>query len=390
MTKIKDILSIHLEEDIKSVIDLNQQGEDEIIEELDGFILTESLAKHLTDFCDFFTSNTAQPGLWLSGFYGSGKSYFSKMIGFLLKNPTIKGTSIRERFKNKLVGLPNAGLLQNNIDELGRTRNHIVLFDAAKTTGNHGISYMMMGAFLKSLGLNDDWVGIVEFNLLISGRYQLFCDKVQEKYNESWVKRRKNMDQVYDTLEETMIDGFCSENAYDEMRDAAKQRISDYDANRLQEDLKRYAELYPDVRIVFMIEEVSEAIAEYQNHTHLIFCLKSLRNLANNGRVNPAVAAIAGVLNIHVVGVANEGVLDQREKARGAKKALVAIDTLMKEVNYNGGKVIIDHCFNEKDANAVRNHILASFPNAEVRIEETRGLCSFYAEVGGLMIGVEA
>lgn len=137
-------------------------------------------------------------------------------------------------------------------------------------------------------------------------------------------------------------------------------------------------------------EEVSEAIAEYQNHTHLIFCLKSLNNLANNGRANPAVAKIAGVLNIHVVGIANEGVLDQREKARGAKKALVAIDSLMKEFNYNGGKVIIDHCFNEKDANTVKEHILATYPNADVRLAETRGLCSFYAEVGGLMIGVEA
>ena len=137
-------------------------------------------------------------------------------------------------------------------------------------------------------------------------------------------------------------------------------------------------------------EEVCEAITEYQKHTHMIFCLKSLRNLANNGRVNPAVAKIAGVLNIHVVGIANEGVLDQREKARGAKKALIAIDKQFKEFNYNGGKVIIDHCFNETDAKAVKDHILASFPNAEVRIEETRGLCSFYAEVGGLMIGVEA
>ncbi len=137
-------------------------------------------------------------------------------------------------------------------------------------------------------------------------------------------------------------------------------------------------------------EEVCEIITEYQEHTHMIFCLKSLRNLANNGRVNPAVAAIAGVLNIHVVGIANEGVLDQKEKARGAKKALVAIDSLMKEFNYNGGKVIIDHCFNEKDAIALKEHILASYPNAEVRIEETRGLCSFYAEVGGLMVGVEA
>lgn len=262
MTKIKDILSIHLEEDIKSVIDLNQQDDKSVIDELDGFILTESLAKHLTDFCDFYVSNTSQPGLWLSGFYGSGKSYFSKMIGFLLKNPVLSGTSIRDRFANKLIGLPNASLLQNSINELGRSKNHVVLFDAAKTTGNHGICYMMMGAFLKSLNLNDDWVGIVEFNLIMSGRYEAFCDKVKEKFGEPWTARRKNMDLVYDTLEDTMLDGFCSENAYDEMRDAAKQRIQDYDANKLQEDLTRYLDKNPDLRIVFMIDEVSEAIAQ--------------------------------------------------------------------------------------------------------------------------------
>lgn len=262
MTKIKDILSIHLEEDIKSVIDLNQQDDKSVIDELDGFILTESLAKHLADFCDFYVSNTSQPGLWLSGFYGSGKSYFSKMIGFLLKNQVLSGTSIRDRFANKLIGLPNASLLQNSINELGRSKNHVVLFDAAKTTGNHGICYMMMGAFLKSLNLNDDWVGIVEFNLIMSGRYEAFCDKVKEKFGEPWTARRKNMDLVYDTLEDTMLDGFCSENAYDEMRDAAKQRIQDYDANKLQEDLTRYLEKNPDLRIVFMIDEVSEAIAQ--------------------------------------------------------------------------------------------------------------------------------
>ena len=262
MTKIKDILSIHLEEDIKSVIDLNQQDDKSVIDELDGFILTESLAKHLADFCDFYVSNTSQPGLWLSGFYGSGKSYFSKMIGFLLKNPVLSGTSIRDRFANKLIGLPNASLLQNSINELGRSKNHVVLFDAAKTTGNHGICYMMMGAFLKSLNLNDDWVGIVEFNLIMSGRYEAFCDKVKEKFGEPWTARRKNMDLVYDTLEDTMLDGFCSESAYDEMRDAAKQRIQDYDANKLQEDLTRYLDKNPDLRIVFMIDEVSEAIAQ--------------------------------------------------------------------------------------------------------------------------------
>ena len=262
MTKIKDILSIHLEEDIKSVIDLNQQDDKSVIDELDGFILTESLAKHLTDFCDFYASNTVQPGLWLSGFYGSGKSYFSKMIGFLLKNPVIKGTTIRDRFANKLIGLPNASLLQNSINELGRTENHIVLFDAAKATGNHGICYMMMAAFLKSLGLCDNWVGIVEFDLLVTGRYQHFCEKVELKYSQPWRKLRNINYQVFDTMKDIMLDGFCSEASFNETFDAAKQRIQDYDANKLQEDLSRYIDMNPDLRIVFMIDEVSEAIAQ--------------------------------------------------------------------------------------------------------------------------------
>lgn len=137
-------------------------------------------------------------------------------------------------------------------------------------------------------------------------------------------------------------------------------------------------------------EEMCDAIYEYQKHTHLIFCLKSLTNLANNGRVNPAVAKIAGVLNILVVGIASdEGTLEQKEKARGEKKAMAAIQKIMNDLNYNGGKVIIDHCFNEKDANKLKELILAAYPAANVKVAETRGLCSFYAEVGGLMIGFE-
>lgn len=138
-------------------------------------------------------------------------------------------------------------------------------------------------------------------------------------------------------------------------------------------------------------EEISDAVSAYKNNTHLVFCLKSLTNLANNGRVSVAVAKIAGVLNICVVGIASAvGTLEQREKARGEKKAMIAIQKLMKELNYNGGKVRIDHCFNETDATKLKELILAAYPAADVVIAETRGLCSFYAEVGGLMIGVEA
>lgn len=137
-------------------------------------------------------------------------------------------------------------------------------------------------------------------------------------------------------------------------------------------------------------EEICKEVTAYQKKTHLVFCLKSLTNLANNGRVNPAVAKIAGVLNIHVTGIAsNVGTLEQREKSRGEKKALTSVLKLMDEFHYAGGKLRIDHCFNETDANKLKELVLSKFPNADIVIAETRGLCSFYAEVGGLMVGFE-
>lgn len=262
MAKIRDILSIHLDDDIKSVIDLNQQDENSIKDELNNFILTESLAAHLSDFCDFFLSNTAQPGLWLSGFYGSGKSYFSKMIGFLLRNPDIDGIPFRRKFESKLIGLEDSAILKNSIDALSKTNNHVVLFDAAKATGNHGLSYMMMGTFLRSLGLNDDWVGLIEFDLLVNDQYEAFCKKVQDKFGEPWEKRRMSMLQVLPTLEQTLLDGFCTKEGFEETKEFAKSRIQYYSAESLIRDLNLYFEKNPDTRVVFMIDEVSEAIAQ--------------------------------------------------------------------------------------------------------------------------------
>lgn len=137
-------------------------------------------------------------------------------------------------------------------------------------------------------------------------------------------------------------------------------------------------------------DEICKCITEYQNHTHLVFMLKSLTNLANNGRVSPAVAKIAGLLNIHVVGIASSvGTLEQKEKARGEKKAIAAMKKIMEDLTYTGGKVRIDHCFNLEGALLLKELILTVFPNADVKIAENFGLCSFYAEKGGILAGFE-
>ena len=137
-------------------------------------------------------------------------------------------------------------------------------------------------------------------------------------------------------------------------------------------------------------EQMVEDIRAYQSHTHLVFSLESLTNLARNGRVNPAVAKIAGVLGIRVVGVASEvGTLEALHKCRGEKKAIETMFEEMKKRGYAGGRVKIAHCFNEVAANSLKEMIRAAYPDADVTMEPCAALCSFYAEQGGLLVGYE-
>jgi len=137
-------------------------------------------------------------------------------------------------------------------------------------------------------------------------------------------------------------------------------------------------------------ETICEELIDYRdNHTTLQFSLESLHNLANNGRVSPAVAKIAGLVGLRMVGDATGGKLNPTDKCRGEKKAIATVFANMKKAGYEGGKLLIDHCYNEIAALALKDMVLAEFPDATVVLGQTGALCSFYAEKGGLMIGYE-
>ena len=137
-------------------------------------------------------------------------------------------------------------------------------------------------------------------------------------------------------------------------------------------------------------EEICDAVKAYQQRTGLMFMLESMQNLANNGRVNKIVAKAAGILGIRAVGRASDvGTLEPLEKCRGEKKAIAALADHMVSRGYEGGKMRISHCLNIAAAETLRSNILAAYPDADVQIRPTGGLCSFYAEKGGMIIGFE-
>lgn len=137
-------------------------------------------------------------------------------------------------------------------------------------------------------------------------------------------------------------------------------------------------------------EDVCRQTENYLQKTGLMFSLESLRNLANNGRVSPVTAKLAGVLGIRVVGKASDvGTLEPTDKCRGEKKALQTLLSRMTEQGYRGGRMVIDHCMNEPAALQLKALVTETFPGADIAVGKTGGLCSFYAEQGGLLIGFE-
>ena len=137
-------------------------------------------------------------------------------------------------------------------------------------------------------------------------------------------------------------------------------------------------------------DEICACIVEYLKMTGLMFMLKSLKNFANNGRVSPAVAKIAGFMGICIVGRASdEGTLELSHKCRGELRSLETILADLEKFGLKEGKVRIAHCQNEEAALKLKDMILDKFEKAKVEIHKLRGLCSFYAEKGGVLVGFE-
>ena len=137
-------------------------------------------------------------------------------------------------------------------------------------------------------------------------------------------------------------------------------------------------------------EEIYRQIKEYNEHCFLYFALASLDNLARNGRVSPILAKGIKILGIRIVGTAStEGMLEPLSKCRGDKRSIPAIIGFMKEKGYQGGRVVITHNGNHEAAMELKRQLKTTFGTRSGEIHKTRGLCSYYAEPGSIMLAFD-
>lgn len=136
--------------------------------------------------------------------------------------------------------------------------------------------------------------------------------------------------------------------------------------------------------------EVVDELNKYHEKTYVGYMLKSIENLVKNGRVNKVVGSLVGLLNIHVIGIrSEEGTIEMSNRARGEKRALNTFVNDIIEAGFSGKVMEVGHVNNETLAKKFSEKILEKFPQTDIRIRPTSGLCSFYAERGGLIVGYE-
>ncbi len=141
------------------------------------------------------------------------------------------------------------------------------------------------------------------------------------------------------------------------------------------------------IRHGLSFDDIAAHARGFLQKTKILFALSSFGNLIKNGHIHRLTGMLAKALGIWGIGSgSDEGKIAFESKARGAKKVVQTLVSTMKEHGFIGGNVAIRHCDNLALAQTLKNSILDIWENTSIEILPTRGLCSYYAERGGLIV----
>ncbi|MBQ6938038.1 MAG: DegV family protein [Clostridia bacterium] len=136
----------------------------------------------------------------------------------------------------------------------------------------------------------------------------------------------------------------------------------------------------------FEFEEVVSKTEVYIKGMNTVFALSCFDNLIKAGRMGKLAGVLAASLDFRGVGVEDDGRIKFKAKVRGKKKMIETMIDVMRENNFGGGEVVISHCYNEALAQKLSEEIKSVWDDTEITVMPTRGLNSYYAEKGGLIV----
>lgn len=270
---VKEIFAKPIDRDIKGVIKVGQDDEANIRQELEEYVVTRELQKH---FADFFTSYqkgingyTDKMGVWISGFFGSGKSHFLKILSYLLGNIEVDGKQAIDYFieDEKIID----PMVLADMKLAASVPTDVILFNIdskSEMTGKQSKD-AIVAVFLKVFNEMQGYCGSIPFladlerQLTEKGRYAEFKRRFEDNFGQPWEKTRHKFDFIQDSIVDVLAEmAFMSEAA---ARNWCEKATEPY--NISIENFARLVKEYLDHKgthhhIVFLVDELGQYIGD--------------------------------------------------------------------------------------------------------------------------------
>ncbi|OPX91799.1 MAG: hypothetical protein A4E52_00325 [Pelotomaculum sp. PtaB.Bin013] len=267
--KIKDLFQKSIRRNINGVIQAGQLDEESIYTELDEYVVTDELAGNLETFYSHYAAALSEPtskmGVWISGFFGSGKSHLLKILSYLLSNCTVKGKRAVDFFRDKDI---NPELL-SLILTAASVESDALLFniDSKSATGSKNEKQKIVDVFLKvfneHLGYSSmAWIAGIERHLEREGRYGEFKAAFAQNSGKSWEESRD-----YILLKQKDFFRAMQAIGYDEEASKTFLKGMKDTFEITSEDLAKLIAGYcrkrgKDYRLVFLVDEIGQYIGD--------------------------------------------------------------------------------------------------------------------------------
>ena len=202
--KIGQMFAKPIDRDLKGVIKVGQDDDLNIKQELEECVVTRELQKHFRDFFDIYkhgiSGNTDKMGVWISGFFGSGKSHFLKILSYLLENKVVNGKTALEYFEEDDKIKDRMVLADMRLAATIPT--DVVLFniDSKGEQSGKQDKDAIVSVFLKVFNEMQGFCGAIPFladlerKLSEEGRYEEFKEKFEDTFGSEWTEARNDFD----------------------------------------------------------------------------------------------------------------------------------------------------------------------------------------------------
>lgn len=271
--KIQQMFKDDIDRKINGVVKVDQDTNDVLVQELNEYVITKELKKHFISFFnnygDAFNDKTTDIGVWISGFFGSGKSHFLKILSYILENKEVDGIRTVERFRSKFEDDPATFML---IDRATKGETDTILFniDIEGSINKDATAVLRVFAkmFYNYLGFYGEDLKVAKLEQFIDkqGKTEEFRRVFEEKNGQPWLESRDAFafweDDIVETLQQVL--GMSEEASRNWFNGTETVEMS---IAQLVSEIKQYVNTKPDnFRLLFMIDEVGQYIGSNTDH----------------------------------------------------------------------------------------------------------------------------